>query len=129
MLDLSTVAAGGGSLLTFRNGLFQAGPHSAGAEPGPSCYRKGGPLAVTDANLVLGRLFPDYFPKVSHSLSPPTLALVVAHVPSSITYLDLRQDRGSTSRSSSVRQGFRRTAQRNQRLQHLSRYRQGLIPG
>ncbi|KAJ7778499.1 5-oxoprolinase [Mycena metata] len=63
-LDINTVAAGGGSCLTFRNGLFLAGPHSAGAEPGPACYRKGGPLAVTDANLLLGRLLPDYFPKI-----------------------------------------------------------------
>ncbi|KAI0260774.1 5-oxoprolinase [Gloeopeniophorella convolvens] len=63
-LDINTVAAGGGSCLTFRNGLFLAGPESAGAEPGPTCYRKGGPLAVTDANLLLGRLIPDYFPKI-----------------------------------------------------------------
>ncbi|KIJ67449.1 hypothetical protein HYDPIDRAFT_84895 [Hydnomerulius pinastri MD-312] len=63
-LDINTVAAGGGSCLTFRNGLFLAGPESAGAEPGPACYRKGGPLAVTDANLILGRLIPDYFPKI-----------------------------------------------------------------
>ncbi|KAF8836580.1 hypothetical protein BDN67DRAFT_1071861 [Paxillus ammoniavirescens] len=63
-LDINTVAAGGGSCLTFRNGLFLAGPQSAGAEPGPACYRKGGPLAVTDANLLLGRLIPDYFPKI-----------------------------------------------------------------
>ncbi|KAF5375838.1 hypothetical protein D9615_008173 [Tricholomella constricta] len=63
-LDINTVAAGGGSCLSFRNGLFLAGPESAGAEPGPACYRKGGPLAVTDANLILGRLIPDYFPKI-----------------------------------------------------------------
>jgi 5-oxoprolinase (ATP-hydrolysing) len=63
-LDINTVAAGGGSCLTFRNGLFCAGPESAGAQPGPACYRKGGPLAVTDANLLLGRLIPDYFPKI-----------------------------------------------------------------
>ncbi|KII90420.1 hypothetical protein PLICRDRAFT_106429 [Plicaturopsis crispa FD-325 SS-3] len=63
-LDINTVAAGGGSCLTFRNGLFLAGPESAGAEPGPACYRKGGPLAVTDANLLLGRLIADYFPKI-----------------------------------------------------------------
>ncbi|KAH7886806.1 Hydantoinase/oxoprolinase-domain-containing protein [Phlebopus sp. FC_14] len=63
-LDINTVAAGGGSCLTFRNGLFLAGPESAGAEPGPACYRKGGPLAVTDANLLLGRLIPEYFPKI-----------------------------------------------------------------
>jgi 5-oxoprolinase (ATP-hydrolysing) len=63
-LDINTVAAGGGSCLTYRNGLFCAGPESAGAQPGPACYRKGGPLAVTDANLLLGRLIPDYFPKI-----------------------------------------------------------------
>ncbi|KAF8345092.1 Hydantoinase/oxoprolinase-domain-containing protein [Amanita rubescens] len=63
-MDINTVAAGGGSRLFFRNGLFQAGPESAGAEPGPVCYRKGGPLAITDANLFLGRLLPEYFPKI-----------------------------------------------------------------
>lgn len=63
-LDINTVAAGGGSCLTFRNGLFQAGPESAGAHPGPACYLKGGPLTVSDVNLVLGRLFPAYFPKI-----------------------------------------------------------------
>ncbi|KAF8581969.1 5-oxoprolinase [Ramaria rubella] len=63
-LDINTVAAGGGSRLFWRNGLFQAGPESAGAEPGPACYRKGGPLAVTDANLILGRLLPSYFPNI-----------------------------------------------------------------
>ena len=63
-LDINTVAAGGGSLLTFRNGLFLAGPESAGAHPGPASYRKGGPLTITDANLLLGRLLPEYFPKI-----------------------------------------------------------------
>ncbi|KAF6827199.1 hydantoinase B/oxoprolinase [Colletotrichum musicola] len=63
-LDIHTVAAGGGSILTWRNGLFNVGPESASAHPGPACYRKGGPLTVTDANLFLGRLLPEYFPKV-----------------------------------------------------------------
>lgn len=63
-LDINTVAAGGGSRLFFRNGLFVVGPESAGAHPGPACYRKGGPLTVTDANLSLGRLLPDFFPKI-----------------------------------------------------------------
>ncbi|XP_013191832.1 5-oxoprolinase [Amyelois transitella] len=63
-LDINTVAAGGGSMLFFRSGLLVVGPESAGANPGPVCYRKGGPLAVTDANLVLGRLLPEYFPKI-----------------------------------------------------------------
>lgn len=63
-LDISTVAAGGGSMLFWRNGMFVVGPESAGSDPGPVCYRKGGPLTVTDANLFLGRLLPDFFPKI-----------------------------------------------------------------
>lgn len=63
-LDINTVAAGGGSILTWQNGLFKVGPESAGAHPGPACYRKGGPLTVTDANLILGRLRPEFFPKI-----------------------------------------------------------------
>ncbi|KAJ1195078.1 hypothetical protein NDU88_004361 [Pleurodeles waltl] len=63
-LDVNTVAAGGGSMLFFRSGLFVVGPESAGAHPGPTCYRKGGPLTVTDANLCLGRLLPEFFPKI-----------------------------------------------------------------
>ncbi|KAJ3185459.1 hypothetical protein HDU87_000080 [Geranomyces variabilis] len=63
-LDINTVAAGGGSRLFFRNGLFVVGPESAGADPGPACYRKGGPLTVTDANLLLGRLVPSHFPSI-----------------------------------------------------------------
>ncbi|KAK7428185.1 hypothetical protein QQZ08_005251 [Neonectria magnoliae] len=63
-LEVDTVAAGGGSILSYRNGLFLAGPESAGAHPGPVAYRKGGPLTVTDANLVLGRLQAKHFPKI-----------------------------------------------------------------
>lgn len=62
-LDINTVAAGGGSILAWRNGLFNVGPESAGAHPGPACYGKGGPLTVTDANLLLGRIISSYFPK------------------------------------------------------------------
>ena len=61
---MNTVAAGGGSMLFFRDGMFVVGPESAGAHPGPACYKKGGPLTVTDANLRLGRLIPDFFPKI-----------------------------------------------------------------
>ncbi|ORX34267.1 Hydantoinase B/oxoprolinase-domain-containing protein [Kockovaella imperatae] len=63
-LDINTVAAGGGSRLFYRHGMFVVGPESATAHPGPACYRKGGPLAVTDANLILGRLLPEHFPKI-----------------------------------------------------------------
>ena len=62
MLDVHTVAAGGGSLLKFDGGRLLVGPESAGSLPGPTCYRHGGPLSVTDANLLLGRIQPDFFP-------------------------------------------------------------------
>ena len=64
MLDIHTVAAGGGSILHFDGSRFRVGPDSAGADPGPACYRRGGPLTVTDANVMLGRIQPDYFPAV-----------------------------------------------------------------
>ncbi|WP_112468576.1 hydantoinase B/oxoprolinase family protein [Streptomyces triticisoli] len=64
MLDIHTVAAGGGSVLHFDGSRYRVGPDSAGADPGPACYRGGGPLAVTDANVMLGRVQPAHFPKV-----------------------------------------------------------------
>jgi 5-oxoprolinase (ATP-hydrolysing) len=63
-LDIHTVAAGGGSRLFLQRGLFVVGPESSRAHPGPVCYRKNGYLAVTDANVVLGRVVPKYFPKI-----------------------------------------------------------------
>ncbi|XP_031275956.1 5-oxoprolinase [Pistacia vera] len=63
-LDINTVAAGGGSKLKFQFGAFRVGPESVGAHPGPVCYRKGGELAVTDANLILGFVIPNYFPSI-----------------------------------------------------------------
>ncbi len=64
MMNIHTVAAGGGSILSFKNGRYQVGPESAGANPGPACYRRGGPLTVTDCNVLLGKLNPDYFPSI-----------------------------------------------------------------
>jgi len=63
-LQIETVAAGGGSRLFFRHGMFEVGPESAGSHPGPVCYRKNGHLTVTDANVVLGRLQPQFFPHI-----------------------------------------------------------------
>ncbi|MBT3331420.1 MAG: 5-oxoprolinase, partial [Rhodospirillaceae bacterium] len=64
MMHIHTVAAGGGSILHYDGSRFTVGPDSAGANPGPACYRRGGPLAVTDCNVMLGKLIPDFFPKV-----------------------------------------------------------------
>lgn len=64
MMLIHTVAAGGGSILHYDGTRFRVGPDSAGANPGPKCYRRGGPLAVTDANVMVGKLDPDFFPKI-----------------------------------------------------------------
>ncbi|WP_169546056.1 hydantoinase B/oxoprolinase family protein [Sneathiella aquimaris] len=64
MMLINTVAAGGGSILHFDGARYRVGPDSAGANPGPACYRKGGPLTVTDCNVMLGKLNPDFFPPV-----------------------------------------------------------------
>ncbi len=64
MLRIHTVAAGGGSICTFADGRFAAGPASAGAVPGPACYRRGGPLTITDCNVVLGKVQAEHFPRI-----------------------------------------------------------------
>src|SRR5215510_11361210 len=68
MMLIHTVAAGGGSILHFDGARFRVGPDSAGANPGPKCYRRGGPLALTDANVMVGKLMGDFFPKIFGSL-------------------------------------------------------------
>ncbi|MEW5729367.1 MAG: hydantoinase B/oxoprolinase family protein [Pseudomonadota bacterium] len=64
MMRIHTVAAGGGSILAYDGARFRVGPESAGANPGPACYRRGGPLTVTDCNVMAGKLSPDFFPAV-----------------------------------------------------------------
>ncbi len=81
MLSIHTVAAGGGSVLHFDGSRQRVGPDSAGAVPGPACYRRGGPLTVTDANLMLGRIQPGYFPRVfGHRGDQPLDAAVTARL-------------------------------------------------
>ena len=64
MMQIHTIAAGGGSILRFDGSRYRVGPESAGANPGPACYRRGGPLTVTDANVMVGKIHPEFFPKV-----------------------------------------------------------------
>jgi 5-oxoprolinase (ATP-hydrolysing) len=79
MMSIHTVAAGGGSVLAFDGARFRAGPQSAGANPGPACYRRGGPLAVTDANVMVGKIQPAHFPSVfGPQANEPLDAQVVA---------------------------------------------------
>jgi 5-oxoprolinase (ATP-hydrolysing) len=75
MMHIHTVAAGGGSLLNFDGARFRVGPESAGANPGPASYGRGGPLAVTDCNVLLGRLQPDHFPHIFGASGKEPLAL------------------------------------------------------
>jgi len=77
MLKIHTVAAGGGSILHWDGKRFRVGPDSAGADPGPACYRRGGPLTLTDANLLLGRLRPEFFPAVFGVRADQTLDIDV----------------------------------------------------
>lgn len=78
MLDIHTVAAGGGSIVHYRDQRLQVGPHSAGAQPGPACYRNGGPLTITDCNVLLGKLPLEFFPPVfgAEGNQPPDAAAV-----------------------------------------------------
>lgn len=79
MMSIHTVAAGGGSILGFDGARFRVGPESAGANPGPASYRRGGPLAVTDANVMVGKIQPAQFPKVfGHGANEPLDADAVA---------------------------------------------------
>ncbi len=73
MMDVHTIAAGGGSIVRYADGRLQVGPDSAGADPGPACYRRGGPATVTDCNVVLGRIRPDRFPAVFGASGNETL--------------------------------------------------------
>ena len=90
MLSIHTVAAGGGSILHFDGSRYRVGPDSAGADPGPACYRRGGPLTVTDANVLLGRIQPDHFPKVFGDQRRPAARR---------GYYQSRNSRNSASRS------------------------------
>ena len=90
ILRIHTIAAGGGSILAFDGQRFRVGPASAGADPGPASYGKGGPLTVTDANVMLGRIQPDYFPRVfGPNADAPLDAAVVA-----AKFTDLARDMG-----------------------------------
>lgn len=111
-LDINTVAAGGGSKLIFQVGVFKVGPDSVGAHPGPVCYRKGGELAVTDANVLLGRVVPDYFPSIFGPHENESLDVVAARkafnaLSATINAYCLEQDPSSKAMTvEEVAQGF-----------------------
>ena len=113
MMSIHTVAAGGGSILRFDGARFRAGPESAGAQPGPACYRKGGPLTVTDANVMLGKLQPDFFPHVfGPRIDEPIDAAVVRDKFIELA-ADIRTAGGEERTPEDIAEGFVRVAVAN----------------
>jgi 5-oxoprolinase (ATP-hydrolysing) len=113
MMNIHTVAAGGGSMLRFDGARFRVGPESAGAEPGPACYRRGGPLTVTDCNVMLGKIRPEYFPAIFGPDGNETLD--VESVRSGFAQLAHRVSdaKGAAVSAEDVAEGFLRIAVEN----------------
>ncbi len=106
MMSIHTVAAGGGSVLSFDGARFRAGPQSAGANPGPACYRRGGPLAVTDANVMVGKIQPAYFPKVFGPQANELLDAEVVAAKFSAMAQDIERLTGAKRSPEEVAEGF-----------------------
>ena len=113
MMHIHSVAAGGGSVLQFDGSRFRVGPESAGAHPGPACYRRGGPLTVTDCNVMLGKIQPDYFPAVFGSAGNEKLdrETVIRKFSDMAERVSLAQ--GQTVAAEDVAEGFLRIAVEN----------------
>nr|WP_321497097.1 hydantoinase B/oxoprolinase family protein [uncultured Methanolobus sp.] len=113
MLYIHTVAAGGGSILHFDAGRFRVGPDSAGSEPGPACYRKGGPLTITDCNLMLGKIDPKHFPHVfGHNADMPLDSDVVKEKFSALAK-EVSEFTGENHSAEHVAEGFLKIAIEN----------------
>ncbi|OAN78000.1 5-oxoprolinase [Jannaschia sp. EhC01] len=109
MMSIHTVAAGGGSILSYRDGRMQVGPESAGANPGPAAYRRAGPLTVTDCNVLLGKLQPDHFPAVFGPNADQPLDADVVRA----KFEALRSEIGSEKSVEDLAEGFLRIAVEN----------------
>jgi 5-oxoprolinase (ATP-hydrolysing) len=106
MMQIHTVAAGGGSILFFDGSRYRVGPESAGANPGPACYRRGGPLAVTDANVMLGRVQPDFFPRVFGSGGDQPLDRVTVETKFAALADEIARATGNKRAPEQVAEGF-----------------------
>ena len=113
MMQIHTVAAGGGSILHFDGARYRVGPDSAGANPGPACYRRGGPLAVTDANVMLGRVVPDFFPSVFGPEGDQPLDAEVVREKFAVLAVRIEAETGNKRTPEEVAEGFRMIAVEN----------------
>ena len=106
MMKIHTIAAGGGSVLHYKDARYQVGPDSAGANPGPACYRRGGPLAVTDANVLLGRIPVDHFPQVFGPEANEALDTDVVRARFAALAEQISTDTGTATAAETVAEGF-----------------------
>ncbi len=106
MMSIHTVAAGGGSILHFDGARYRVGPDSAGANPGPACYRRGGPLAVTDANVMLGKIQPAFFPAVFGPTGDQPLDAAVVRSKFAALADAIRAATGDARSAEAVAEGF-----------------------
>jgi 5-oxoprolinase (ATP-hydrolysing) len=110
MMAINTVAAGGGSILHFDGARFRVGPDSAGADPGPACYRRGGPLTVTDANLCVGKIQPAHFPAIFGPTADQPLDAAVVMAKFSDFAAEIARATGEVRDVRAVAEGFLRVA-------------------
>ena len=113
MMAINTVAAGGGSILHFDGARFRVGPDSAGADPGPACYRNGGPLTVTDANVCVGKIQPKHFPAIFGPSGNEALDLGVVTEKFTALAREIAQATGQKRTPRQVAEGFLRIAVAN----------------
>jgi 5-oxoprolinase (ATP-hydrolysing) len=113
MMQIHTVAAGGGSILFFEGGRYRVGPDSAGANPGPACYRRGGPLTVTDCNVMLGRIQADFFPRVFGPAADQPIDTDVVRAKFAALAKEIRDATGDSRSPEQVAEGFLRIAVAN----------------
>src|SRR6202021_2456049 len=110
MMAINTVAAGGGSILHFDGARMRVGPDSAGADPGPACYRRGGPLTVTDANVCVGKIQPAHFPAIFGAGGDQRLDAGVVRTKFSVLAQEIARATGETRDPRAVAEGFLRVA-------------------
>ncbi len=122
MMSIHTVAAGGGSVCTFDGARFRVGPESAGANPGPAAYRRGGPLTVTDCNVMVGKIDPDLFPHVFGPGGDAPLDAAIVRTRFAALAADVARDTGASRTAEEVAEGFLRIAVENMAnaIKHIS---------
>ncbi len=122
MMSIHTIAAGGGSILHFDGQRFRVGPDSAGANPGPACYRRGGPLTVTDCNVMLGKIQPGYFPNVFGPKGDQSLDLEIVHEKFAALAAEIEAATGTRQTPEEVAEGFIQVAVANMAnaIKHIS---------